>query len=44
MPGIGYQQSVVLPLGRQIWRNGRLDDVAEEGAGRRESAASEDGR
>ena len=44
VPGIGYQQCVVLPLARQIWRNGRLDDVADEGAGRRESATSEDGR
>jgi len=44
VPGAGHEQRFVLPLARQIWRNGCLDDVADEGVGRRESAASEDGR
>ena len=28
----------------KIWRNGCLDDVADEGVGRKEWTASEDGR
>ncbi len=36
--------SALLLLARQVWRNGCLDGIADEGVGRRESAAAEDGR